>query len=150
MINIFFRRFIIFLKLIKNIYLILHRKSQPDIFHFVNKVITPIETKMQTNLNVRNISLKKVLLSTALTFGALTLAQANSTKNQIKEELNFKIEISDLKELPSITLVDKNLRVVAEFYGDPAAVKDQFDVTFQSAELLSKHNNRSIYLAVSK
>jgi hypothetical protein len=105
---------------------------------------------MQTNLNVRNISLKKVLLSTALTFGALTLAQANSTKNQIKEELNFKIEISDLKELPSITLVDKNLRVVAEFYGDPAAVKDQFDVTFQSAELLSKHNNRSIYLAVSK
>lgn len=105
---------------------------------------------MQTNLNVRNISLKKVLLSTALTFGALTFAQANSTENQIKEELNYKIEISDLKELPSITLVDKNLRVVAEFYGDQEAVKDQFEATFQSAELLSKHNNRSIYLAVSK
>jgi hypothetical protein len=105
---------------------------------------------MKTNLNVRNISLKKVLLSTALTFGALTFAQASSTENQFQEELNFNIEILDLKELPSITLVDKNLRVIAEFFGDPSDLKDQFEVTFQSAELLSKHNNRSIYLSVSK
>jgi hypothetical protein len=104
---------------------------------------------MKTNSNVQTISLKKVLLSTALTIGAFTFAQANSTENKISEELNYKIEISDLKELPSITLVDKNLRVVAEFYGNQETVKDQFEATFQSAELLSKHNNRSIYIVLN-
>lgn len=104
---------------------------------------------MKTNSKVQNVSLKKVLLFTALIFGASSFSQA-STSNQNLEEINIKIEINGLKELPSITLVDKDLRIIAEFYGDSSEVKEQFETTFKNAEILSKHNNRSIYLILSK
>lgn len=102
---------------------------------------------MKTNSYITNNTLKKVLLSAALIFGAVTFSQATSTESQNLED--FKIEILDFKELPSIILVDKNLRIVAEFYGDSADVLNQFETTFQNAEMLSKHNNQSIYLALS-
>lgn len=98
-----------------------------------------------------NISFKKVLLSTALIFGTIGFSQAtNSDPKQLLEEVKFEIEINGLKELPSITLVDKDLKVIAEFYGDSTQVKEQFESTFNKAGLLSKHNNRSIYLIVEK
>lgn len=104
---------------------------------------------MKTNYNVRNISFKKVIFSTALIFGALTFSQAATSENHDLGELEYTVEISELKELPSIILVDKNLRIVAEFYGDSAEVKKQFEATFQNAERLSIYNNQSIYLALS-
>lgn len=104
---------------------------------------------MKTNYNVRKITFKKILFSTALIFGALTFSHAASPENQNLEELEYNIEISDLKELPSIILVDKNLRIVAEFYGDSSDVKKQFETTFKNAERLSIYNNQSIYLALS-
>ncbi|WP_157963177.1 hypothetical protein [Algoriphagus litoralis] len=98
-----------------------------------------------------NISFKKVLLSSALIFGTVGFSQANhSERNQPLEEGKFEIEITGMKELPSITLVDKELNVIAEFYGESTQVKEQFESTFEKTELLSKHNNRSIYLIVGK
>jgi hypothetical protein len=106
---------------------------------------------MKTNSKMLNISFNKVLLSTALIFGTLSFAQAKSS-DQLShlEEGKFEVEISGLKELPSITLVDKDLKIIAEFYGDSTRVKEQFQSTFDRAELLSKYNNRSIYLVLEK
>lgn len=105
---------------------------------------------MKTNLKENSISTKAILLSTALFLGTLPFALAASSETQKLEEMNYQIEISELKELPTITLVDKNLRIVAEFYGNPSEVKHQFEKTFQQAELLAKHNNQSIYVVVNQ
>ncbi len=105
---------------------------------------------MKTNLKMQITILKKGLLSLALFFGVSLFAFATATENQTLEEINFQLEFSELKELPSITLVDKNLRIIAEFYGDQSKLKEQFEGTFQKAELLSKHNNQSIYLVINK
>lgn len=104
---------------------------------------------MKTNLNSRSLCLKKALLTTAIIFGAITLSQAYSFEKKNLEDLDLKIEICGLKELPSIILVDKNLRIVAEFYGDSNDVKKQFGETFQNAQQLSTYNNQGIYLALS-
>jgi hypothetical protein len=107
--------------------------------------------KMKTNSKMPNISFKKVLLSTALILGTIGYAQAKSSDQLYPlEESKFEIEITGLKELPSVTLVDKDLKIIAEFYGDSTRVKEQFQSTFDRAELLSKYNNRSIYLVLEK
>jgi hypothetical protein len=103
--------------------------------------------QMKTNLKESNSPLKALMLSTALFVGTFSLANANPAANESPDEMNYEINIS-VKELPTITLVDKNLRIVAEFYGTYDEVKKQFDQTFKHAELLSKHNNQSIYLVV--
>lgn len=97
------------------------------------------------------ISFKKVLLSIALIIGATSFSQAVSTdpyRNQ--EEGKIEIEIAGLKDLPTITLVNKDLKIIAEFYGAYEEVKEQFQSTFSNAELLSKYNNRSLYIMVGK
>jgi len=106
---------------------------------------------MKTNSKMPNISFKKVLFSAALIFGTLGYSLAKSSDQLYPlEEGKFEVEITGLKELPSITLVDKDLKIIAEFYGDSTQVKEQFESTFDHAELLSKYNNRSIYLIVEK
>ncbi len=102
---------------------------------------------MKTNSKESNSALKAIMLSTALFVGTFSLAQANPAGSEESDEINYEINLS-LKELPTITLVDKNLRIVAEFYGTNDEVKKQFDQTFKHAELISKHNNQSIYLVV--
>lgn len=100
---------------------------------------------------MQNISFKKVLLFAALIFGAMSFSQAASSDHrQNLEEGKFEIEISGLKELPSITLVDKDLKIIAEFYGNSNEVKQQFESTFNKAEFIAKYNNRSIYLVTEK
>lgn len=105
---------------------------------------------MKTNTKENSISLKAALLSTALFLGTLPLAMASTSETKDAEEVNYQIEISELRELPTITLVDKNLKVVAQFFGNQTEVKKQFEDTFQHAELLAKHNNQSIYLVVTQ
>lgn len=102
---------------------------------------------MKTNSKESNSAWKAMMLSTALFVGTLSLAQANPAGTDGSEDPTYEINIP-VKELPTITLVDKNLRIVAEFYGSYDEVKKQFDQTFKHAELLSKHNNQSIYLVV--
>ena len=102
---------------------------------------------MKINSKMLNISLKKVLLSTALVFGAMSFSQAATSDEQKNlEEGKIEIEIQGLKELPTITLVDKDLKIIAEFYGNTTEVKKQFESTFSKAEFIAKYNNRSIYL----
>jgi ribosome biogenesis protein Nip4 len=105
---------------------------------------------MKTNTKENSISLKAALLSTALFLGTLPFAMASASEPKNAEEVNYQIEISELKESPTITLVDKNLTVVAQFFGNPNEVKKQFESTFHQAELLAKHNNQSIYVLVAQ
>lgn len=100
---------------------------------------------------MQNISFKKVLLFTALIIGATGFSRAASTDPQQNvEEGKIELEISGFKELPTITLVNKDLKIIAEFYGDYQKVKEQFQSTFSEAQFLSKYNNRSLYLVVGK
>ncbi len=105
---------------------------------------------MKSNLNGNSLTKKVILFSAALFLGTLPFAQAAPSVNLAADEMNYQIELPELKELPSITLVDKNLKVVAEFYGNPEEVKQQFEKTFEKAELLVKHNKQSIYVVVSQ
>jgi hypothetical protein len=105
---------------------------------------------MKTNLNEISITWKAILFSAALFMGSLPFAQAASSEKLALGEMNYQIELSELKELPTIILVDKNLHIIAEFYGNPDEVKQQFDKTFDHAELLAKHNKQSIYVVVSQ
>lgn len=101
---------------------------------------------MKSNFNRNSITWKAILFSSALFLGSLPFAQAASNEKLALEESTYQIELPELKELPTITLVDKNLRIVAEFYGNPETVKQQYEKTFEDAKLLSKYNNQSIYL----
>lgn len=100
---------------------------------------------------MQNISLVKVLLVIALIFGATGFSRAASSDQQLNLEAGkYEIEITGFKELPSITLVDKDLKIIAEFYGNSEEVKHQFESTFDNAKLLAKYNNRSIYVVTEK
>ena len=105
---------------------------------------------MKTNLNESSITWKAILFSTALFLGSLPITLAATSEKQALEEMNYQIDLSEVKEFPTITLVDKNLRIIAEFYGSPEEVKHQFEKTFEHAELLAKHNKQSIYVVVSQ
>jgi hypothetical protein len=105
---------------------------------------------MINNSKEISITKKAILFSAALFLGSLPFAQAASSEKPALDEMNYQIDLPELKELPTITLVDKNLKVVAEFYGNPEEVKQQFEKTFEKAELLAKHNKQSIYVVVSQ
>jgi len=82
--------------------------------------------------------------------GFLTIgsAFASEKKSKVESEITtaFTLDISDLKQVPTITLVDKNLHIVAEFYGEVTEIKTRFPETFKNASLLGEFTNHKIYL----
>jgi hypothetical protein len=103
------------------------------------------------------MNLKKVFfllflgLATLAGVEATTLRATDSTRNYSEEKpLEFTIKINDLPELPSITLVDDKLNIVAQFYGDKNQLKKQFEKAFENATLIAEYNQRRMYLISSK
>jgi hypothetical protein len=64
-------------------------------------------------------------------------------------EADYTLDLSDLKQVPTITFVDKNLNIVAEFYGDFSEIKSRFPESFQDDSLLNEFYNHKIFLVKS-
>lgn len=145
-IKCFIRIKIIFFYIYKIIICFFRKYQNPTAPLPLIRAMQLILTKMKTHRLVKSSFLKKSLVFAALIFGVISTSLASDTKAELMEETDFQLELSELKELPSITLVDKNLRIVAEFYGDPSEVQNRFGIILQSSALITKYNNRSIYL----
>ncbi len=80
-----------------------------------------------------------------LTFGS-ALAADKKTKVVSENATAITLDFSDLKQVPTITFVDKNLHIVAEFYGEVSEIKTRFPETFTNTSLLGEFTNHKIYL----
>ena len=98
---------------------------------------------------IRNEMLKKMsfaLLVLGMSLGISQNIFANQPNNQ-PESVEIKLEIEGLdKKFPTIILVDKELKVKAEFYGEREEIQKEFGVLLEKTELLLEHNNHKIYL----
>ena len=116
------------------------------------QVVLP--TKLTTqNMQKNSQSIAKKLFILGISFGSIFLSSPSqaaklsfspSADSEFKEEIEVKIE--GFKTQPSIILVNKNLEVVAEFYGSNEQLKRQFGATFENASLLSSDQTQRIYL----
>ena len=88
------------------------------------------------------------LLVLGLTFGlSYQVHGKEPSANSLSDPLEIQIEIEGLKkQFPTIILVDKDLKVKAEFYGSREIIKKEFESTFEKTELLLEHNSHRIYL----
>jgi hypothetical protein len=85
-----------------------------------------------------------------LSFGALQ-AETKSNEHNLERPIEVSEISLDLQErIPSIILVDKNLEIVAQFYGNTEEVKLKFKDTFENTQRLVEHNGQRIYLLTSK
>jgi hypothetical protein len=93
-------------------------------------------------------------LGVAMMLGFFSIAPALASENISKDSvvstensnLVYSLDFSDLKQVPTITFVDKNLNIVAEFYGEVSEITTRFPESFQNASLLKEFNNQKIYL----
>jgi hypothetical protein len=99
---------------------------------------------------------RKTILVLTLSLGTLAMTEGNTlpTSDSIAipaEEvpLGKGLDFKDLPELPSLTLVDKNLNTIAKFYGDSKEIKIRFETTFKEAVFLMEYNGRKIYVIPS-
>jgi hypothetical protein len=66
----------------------------------------------------------------------------------VQEEVipNFELDLSDLKEIPSITVINKYSEVIAEFYGDKEEIKKKFKESFDKAAFVTASGVHEFYL----
>ena len=99
---------------------------------------------MKTNKLIANVT--AILLSFFLTIG-MALAK-DETKKEKDEEIEVKVDFTEFekKTTPTIYLIDKNLDIKAEFYGDIDTIKSRFKPIFEKSHFLVEHNKRRVYL----
>lgn len=64
-------------------------------------------------------------------------------ENVIQE---FELDLSDLKELPTITIINKYGEVVAEFYGESEEIKKKFKDSFEKGLFVTASGSHEFYL----
>jgi hypothetical protein len=109
---------------------------------------------MFTSIQVRRSVSVLSKLGAAMMLGFFSIAPALASEKISKDsivstensKLAYSLDFSDLKQVPTITFVDKNLNIVAEFYGEIKEIKTRFPESFQNASLLKEFNNQKIYL----
>ena len=109
---------------------------------------------MFTSIQVRRSVSVLSKLGVAMMLGFFSIAPALASENISKDSvvstensnLDYSLDFSDLKQVPTITFVDKNLNIVAEFYGEVSEITTRFPESFQNASLLKEFNNQKIYL----
>lgn len=58
----------------------------------------------------------------------------------------LEVDLSDLKELPTITIINKYGEVVAEFYGDKEEIKKKFKASFEKGSFVTASGSHEFYL----
>ncbi|MDI1321363.1 MAG: hypothetical protein PSV36_01365 [Algoriphagus sp.] len=109
---------------------------------------------MFTSIQVRRSVSFLSKLGVAMMLGFFSIAPALASENISKDSVSstensipvYSLDFSDLKQVPTITFVDKNLHIVAEFYGEVSEIKTRFPETFADASLLGEFTNHKIYL----
>lgn len=100
--------------------------------------------KITGTSNFKKSGLALLIFAMSMCFTLNT--QANQPTNQ-PEAVEILVEIEGLKkQFPTIILVDKELKVKAEFYGDEKEIKKEFAALLEKTELLLEHNSHRIYL----
>ena len=103
----------------------------------------------QFNLVRRPVSLmSKVAVFAMVGFLTIGSALATDKKSNVESETtnSFTLDFSDLKQVPTITFVDKNLHIFAEFYGEVSEIQTRFPESFADASLLGEFTNHTVYL----
>ncbi len=109
---------------------------------------------MFTSIQVRRSVSVLSKLGVAMMLGFFSIAPALASEITPKDSVLsteklipvYSLDFSDLKQVPTITFVDKNLNIVAEFYGEASEIKNRFPETFVNAGLLNVYQNHTIYL----
>ncbi len=68
--------------------------------------------------------------------------------NAVKDEMVSPIEIdfTNIKEVPSITLINKYGEVVAEFYGPKSSIEKRFEESIKKGDFITSYGNHEFYL----
>lgn len=68
---------------------------------------------------------------------------------EVQEEKiqEIELDLSELKEVPTITIINKYGEVVAEFYGDSDEIKKKFKESFEKGLFVTSSGNHEFYLS---
>lgn len=56
------------------------------------------------------------------------------------------IDLSEIKEVPTITIINKYGEIVAEFYGEKAEIEKKFEVTLKKCQFVTASGKHEFYL----
>ncbi|MCL6258890.1 hypothetical protein M3O96_07325 [Aquiflexum sp. TKW24L] len=100
-----------------------------------------------------------LMMALTIMWAAKAEAQVDSLNEVIPMEYNtgiegvqedliqeFELDFSELKEVPSITFINKYSEVVAEFYGDKEDIKKKFKESFENGAFVTASGNQEFYL----
>jgi hypothetical protein len=57
-----------------------------------------------------------------------------------------KLDLTDIKEIPTITFINKYGEIVAEFYGDKSELEKKFKETFKKGQFVTASGKHEFYL----
>lgn len=57
-----------------------------------------------------------------------------------------KLDLSDIKEIPTITFINKYGEIVAEFYGEKSELEKKFKETFKKGQFVTASGKHEFYL----
>ena len=92
--------------------------------------------------------ISKGILAAIFLNGSIVLS-TDTEKDPLPMQLEegIQLDLEDKKaKIPSIMVIDKNLGIKAEFYGEIEKIKSDFKSIFDQTELILEHNNQRIYL----
>lgn len=75
-------------------------------------------------------------------------ANNNSSVNPYDEETihEMVLEIKEIKNSPTVTLINKYGEVIAQFYGDKSEIQSKFSETIGKTTFILNHGNHHFYL----
>jgi hypothetical protein len=97
-------------------------------------------------LFILGISIGSFLLSAPIQAESLTYKTKTSQVADSEFKGEIEVQIEEFKTQPTIVLVNKDLEIVAEFYGKTDKLKRQFEDAFENASLLASYQTQRIYL----
>lgn len=97
---------------------------------------------------MKKLVLKVNFMFLALLFAGQVMADSNNKAgdNEIDLKAEVLIDLSEIKTLPTVTLINKYGEVVAKFYGEKEKLTVQFPESFQKSSFLFKHGEQYFYL----
>ncbi|SNS43211.1 hypothetical protein SAMN06295967_109114 [Belliella buryatensis] len=74
------------------------------------------------------------------------IAAMEELKIADQQEMLVEIDLSNIKQEPTATFINKHGEVVAEFYGDKAELEQKFKGLFRKCDFITASGNHEFYL----
>ncbi|WP_373496660.1 hypothetical protein [Aquiflexum sp.] len=101
-----------------------------------------------------------LLMALTILWSAQAVAKVDTTINEVipmEIELGYgsvqeeaiqmeKIDLSDIREIPTITFINKYGDIVAEFYGEKSELEKKFKETFKKGQFVTAYGKHEFYL----